>query len=62
MEDVKRLNRYAPYGPRENVIIKDPAEEDVIDSDGQVDEEAKAITIEFGFNGDGTKASIEQVL
>ena len=49
MDEVKRMNRYAPYGPREHVVIKDPEEKDIIDSDGQVDEDVRGIVIEFGF-------------
>jgi hypothetical protein len=62
MAEVKRINRFAPYGPREHVIIKDPLEEDVIDSDGQVEEDSRAILIEFGFDKDGAKIPIESIL
>ena len=41
------------------MVIKDPDEKDVIDSDGQIDEESKAIMIEFGFDSHGDKIPIE---
>ena len=62
MEEVKRMNRYAPYGPRDQVIIRDENEEQVLDSDGQVDEEAKSITVEFGFNINGDKILFKDIM